>query len=108
MFRAANDVVLSFYNFLNGWFFDKDTIDLDAFVREFWLTCDSPSHSPDCASYFHHVISWYERRNDDNVMIVFFEDLKENLEREVRRVAQFISTDKVSSQVIWMQVRFTV
>ncbi|CAG2175816.1 unnamed protein product [Oppiella nova] len=44
--------------------------------------------------YFDHLMGWYERhRHSDNVLIVHFEDLKADLEAEVKRIARFISDD---------------
>jgi hypothetical protein len=42
------------------------------------------------ASYFVHLISWWEHRNDSNVLFLFFEDMKDDLENVVRMVAAFI------------------
>lgn len=48
------------------------------------------------ASYFVHLISWYERRNEhDSVLITTFEDFKEDLQGEIERIAKFVSTDKI-------------
>ncbi|CAB4032110.1 sulfotransferase domain-containing [Paramuricea clavata] len=42
------------------------------------------------ASYFVHLVSWWEHRNDSNVLFVFFEDMKDDLESVVRKTAAFI------------------
>ncbi|CAB4017342.1 sulfotransferase domain-containing [Paramuricea clavata] len=42
------------------------------------------------ASYFVHLLSWWEHRNDSNVLSVFFEDMKDDLESVVRMIAAFI------------------
>lgn len=94
--RDPEDVVLSFYKFFEGWFFDPGTLSLETFAREFWLARGVPTSKMQNASYFVHLISWYKLKDDPNVLIVFFEDLKKDLKSEVERVAQFISTDKVS------------
>lgn len=95
--RDPMDVVVSFYKFFSGWFFEPNSISLTDFAREFWLQRGVPTSRMNNASYFVHLTSWYneQKKNDDDVLIIFFEDLKEDLERQVRRVAKFISTDKV-------------
>ncbi len=93
--RHPEDVVRSFYKFFEGWFFEPGSISLDAFANEFWLARGIPPSRMQNASYFVHLISWYKRRDDPNVLILFFEDLKVDLRSQVRRVAKFISTDKV-------------
>lgn len=96
VFRDPNDVLLSFYSFFEGWFFDPGELELDDFADEFWLARDTPTSRMQNASYFVHLISWYKRRHDPKVLIVFFEDLKEDLASQVQRIAAFMSTDKVS------------
>jgi Sulfotransferase domain len=92
--RNPFDVVQSFYHFFDGWFFDPGAIDLETFAQEFWLARGVPDASKmQNASYFVHLVSWYRHRDDPGVLIVFFEDMKEDLRREVRRVAQFLSSD---------------
>lgn len=92
--RDPADVLLSFYKFFEGWFFEPGSISLDEFAKDFWLARGIPSSKLQNASYFVHLVSWYEHRHDPSVLILFFEDLKDDLESEVRRVASFISTDK--------------
>ena len=95
--RNPEDVLLSFYNFFEGWFFEPGSISLDAFANEFWLARGVPASRMQNASYFIHLISWYKRKDDPGVLILFFEDLKDDLRVQVQRVAQHISADKVRS-----------
>lgn len=44
----------------------------------------------DFGDYFEHVLSWYERRFDDNVLFVTYEDLKKNTACWMIRIADFI------------------
>jgi hypothetical protein len=95
--RKPEDVVVSFYKFFEDWFFEPGTIDLDVFAREFWLARGVPPSKMQNASYFVHLISWYQRRNDPDVLFVCFEDLLDDLEGQVRRIARFVSNDKVGA-----------
>ena len=45
--------------------------------------------SPDYM-HFHHIVSWWPHRKDTNMLLVFFEDLKELYESSVRSIAQFM------------------
>lgn len=93
--RNPVDVVKSFYRFFEGWFFEAGAIDMDAFADEFWLARGIPDETKmQNASYFVHLVSWYAHRDDPNVLLVCFEDMKEDLKREVTRVAKFLSTDQ--------------
>lgn len=94
--RNPEDVLLSFYKFFEDWFFEKGTISLDSFADEFWLSRGIPESKMENASYFIHLLSWYQRREDPSVLILFFEDLLEDLEGEVQKVARFVRTKEVS------------
>jgi Sulfotransferase domain len=97
--RRPEDVLVSFYEFFEDWFFEPGMIDMDSFAREFWLARGVPATKMQNASYFVHLVSWYERRHDPNVLFVCFEDLLEDLEGQVRRIARFVSNNKVRLQV---------
>jgi Sulfotransferase domain len=102
--RNPFDVVASFHRFFENWFFERGTVSLDDFAHYFWLARDVPENRMQNASYFVHLASWYERamrQHDDDgvygaenveqsVLFVCFEDMVEDLEREVRRVANFV------------------
>jgi Sulfotransferase domain len=95
VFRDPCDVLLSFYRFFEGWFFEPGSIDIETFADEFWLARGLPQSKMQNASYFYHLISWYERREDTStVLIVFYEDLLDDLEGQVRRIARFLSNDR--------------
>lgn len=99
------DVLFSFYHFFEDWFFPAGDVTLDEFAQEFWLERGVPASKMNNASYFVHLVSWYEHRNDPNVLVVCFEDLKEDLEKQVRRVAEFMSTEQVSG---WMWCHYVL
>nr|XP_002127351.2 cytosolic sulfotransferase 3-like [Ciona intestinalis] len=40
--------------------------------------------------YMEHLLSWYPHRNDSNVLFVFYEDLIQYQEREIKRIADFL------------------
>jgi Sulfotransferase domain len=88
--RNPNDVALSFFKFFEGWFFQPGDVSLDAFVEEFWLARGKPESPMQNASYFHHFLSWWEHRSDQNVLWLFFEELKESLSECVKRIADFM------------------
>eukprot|EP00049_Salpingoeca_infusionum_P001685 m.50142 g.50142 ORF g.50142 m.50142 type:complete len:315 (-) comp11136_c0_seq2:61-1005(-) len=91
--RDPFDVAMSFFKFFRGWFFTDGEIQVDEFVEEFWLARGVPKSQSENASYFHHLTSWWPYRNDANVLWVFFEDMKEDLESVVRRVNTFLGLE---------------
>lgn len=89
--RNPQDVLLSFYHFMDGWMiWPAGGVDFEAFAREFFLQRGLPTSPMQNASYWHHLVSWWAHADDPDVCFVFFEDLKEDLDRETRRVAQFL------------------
>ncbi|KFQ70278.1 Sulfotransferase family cytosolic 1B member 1, partial [Phaethon lepturus] len=44
-------------------------------------------------SWYDHVKDYWERRKDHPILYLFYEDLKENLRREVAKVAQFLGRE---------------
>ena len=74
--RDPVKAAISFYHFLGNWFFSKDDIDIDEFVQQF--VCKSRGEPKDYtqnASIFHVIKSYYERRSDDRVMLICYENL---------------------------------
>jgi hypothetical protein len=47
-------------------------------------------------SWFDHVRPWWEHRNDENVLFITFESMKEDLPGTVHRIAQFIGVTDLS------------
>ena len=93
-------VAYSLFNMLQGWFFQPGEVPVGDFVKERWLSQGEPQRLTDYASYFHHLASWWPHRNDLNVLLVFYEDLKECYESSVRSIAEFMGiTDEGHIQV---------
>lgn len=53
---------------------------------EDWMNNDGQPLWP----YFKHLQSWWEKRNEANVLLVHFLDFKENMEKELRRISDFL------------------
>ena len=85
--RDPRDTMVSFYRFMNGWFLEPDAVPIDPFVY-FIVNREHPG-----GNYWEHLLSWWRRRDEEDVLMVTFEDLKHDLERQVRRVAGFLELD---------------
>ena len=86
--REPKDVLVSYYYHIKGFHeynaleFEISTL-YDMFMNgeiEFNDHCD-------------HVAEWYKHRNDPNVLFLLYEDLQDNLEREVIKIAKFLGRD---------------
>ena len=82
--RDPADALVSAYRFLEGWFFEPGTIDLETFSTESFLDGRRGE------TYWDFLLSWWERREAPDVLFLFFEDMKEDLEATIERVASFI------------------
>lgn len=83
-FRDPKDAVVSLYRFLEGWLFEPGTITLEEFVAARLDDGDDPG------SYWHHTRSWLARRDDPDVFLLTFEEMKEDLPGVAHRVAEFL------------------
>ena len=110
--REPCSVAYSAFKMLEDWFFQSGEISLEEYVRDIWLAQhdadqDQITIAPNFL-YFHHLASWWPHRNDPNVLVVFFEDLKELYESCIRSVAKFMGiTDESSIQAALEKSTFT-
>lgn len=67
--------------------------DFDSFFETFIA-----GHVP-YGSYFDHVLSWYQHRNDPNVHVLYYECLKEDTAGEVLKLANFLDKEGAGSRL---------
>ncbi len=82
--RDPKDALVSFYRFMEGWFFDPGAVSIAEFTRRQFL---DRSEGRD---YWTHFITWWQQRDRDDVLLLAFEAMKRDLPETVRRVARFI------------------
>jgi len=83
--RDPEDAFMSFYRFLPAWAaIPPDAISEEEFARAVF---GGVSHSGGIWDFY---VEWWEMRNDPNVLWVCYEDLREDLEKQVRRIASFM------------------
>ena len=79
--RDPQDALLSHYYFFEGFFFEKGSIDIETFAREFYI----PRRA-----VFNHITALWDQRKDENVLPMCYENMKADLPQTVERVAEFI------------------
>jgi hypothetical protein len=79
--RDPKDALFSLYKFIEGWFFEPGTITLDDFAHEFFIKD---------RDYWKHLVSWWPRRNDDDLLLMAFEHMKLDLPGTIERIADFV------------------
>lgn len=83
--RNPKDVVVSYY------YFERDKSWAGGYTGswEHWLKMFVEG-KVQRGDWFDHVLSWWDRRNDENVLFIKYEDLLRDLEVEVKKIAQFL------------------
>lgn len=93
LFRNPKDTAVSFFHFhknvpsvpsYNSW---------DEFFSEFM------NGKVGWGSYFDHAVTWNKHIEDENTMIVIYEDLKENLTSGVKQIAEFFGFSPTAEQI---------
>lgn len=85
--RNPLDVCVSFYHFtrsLEAYKFEDGSFD-DFF--ELFVNGET-----DWGDYLDHLASWYDHRDDDNVLFITYEQLKRDFRATVMKVAQFLGS----------------
>lgn len=93
VFRNPKDTVVSYYHFMNKNPVLPNTKSWDAFFTDFM------KGEVAWGSYFDHALAWEKRIDDPNVMIVTFEQLKENLVERVQEISTFFGFPLTDEQV---------
>ncbi len=81
--RHPVDVALSSFKFQEGWFFEPGTID----INEYTMGDLENRH------YFKHLLSWWPRRNDPDVLFLAYEKMLTDSTNTIKRIAAFIGID---------------
>ncbi|XP_066484387.1 sulfotransferase 1B1-like [Tiliqua scincoides] len=91
--RNPKDVAVSFYHFdlMNSLHPHPGT--WDEYIEKFMAGRVA------FGSWYDHVKSWWEKRNDHPVLYLFYEDMKENPKREIKKVMHFLKKDLSESVV---------
>ncbi|KAL1480382.1 hypothetical protein MTO96_051078 [Rhipicephalus appendiculatus] len=83
--RNPYDCAVSFYHFLKG--FTPKSFEEVSFERFLTLFFSGKVLYGD---YFDHLLPWYERRNDANVLLLTYEELKADTKGPVLKIADFL------------------
>ncbi|XP_029282099.1 sulfotransferase 6B1-like [Cottoperca gobio] len=92
LFRNPKDTLVSFYHFSNNY---------PIIPSESWESFYSHFLSGDVpwGSYFEHALAWEKKMDDPNVMIVTYEELKQDLSEGVRQITTFFGFSLTEAQV---------
>ncbi len=79
--RNPADALYSMHKFMEGWFLEPGAVSVDDFAREKFIAS---------GEYWKHLLSWWHRRNDADVLYLVYEHMRKDLPGTIRKVAQFI------------------
>uniref|UniRef100_A0A8C2TQG5 Sulfotransferase n=1 Tax=Coturnix japonica TaxID=93934 RepID=A0A8C2TQG5_COTJA len=93
LFRNPKDTAVSFFHFHNNVPSVPSYSSWDEFFSEFM------NGKVGWGSYFDHAVTWNKHIEDENTMIVIYEDLKENLTSGVKQIAEFFGFSPTAEQI---------
>uniref|UniRef100_A0A8C0VZT3 Sulfotransferase n=1 Tax=Castor canadensis TaxID=51338 RepID=A0A8C0VZT3_CASCN len=82
--RNAKDVTVSYYNFHQMAKVHPDPGTWNSFLEEFM------DGKVSYGSWYQHVQEWWELSHTHPILYLFYEDMKENPKREIRKILQFV------------------
>nr|XP_038033508.1 sulfotransferase 6B1 isoform X2 [Anas platyrhynchos] len=93
LFRNPKDTAVSFFHFHNNVPSVPSYSSWDEFFSEFM------NGKVGWGSYFDHAVTWNKHIEDENTMIITYEDLKENLTSGVKQIAEFFGFSPAAEQI---------
>ncbi|KAM4770933.1 sulfotransferase 6B1-like [Rhinophrynus dorsalis] len=84
VFRNPKDTAVSYYHFYNNNPVLPTYSSWDIFFQDFM------SGNVCWGSYFDHAVAWNKHIDDEGVMIMTFEEMKQDLEGSVKKIAEFL------------------
>ncbi|XP_014912284.1 sulfotransferase 6B1 [Poecilia latipinna] len=92
VFRNPKDTLVSYYHFCNNNPV-LPSVQWDSFFSQFM------KGDVGWGSYFDHALAWNQRMDDPNVLVVTFEDLKQDLSTGIQQICSFIGFSLTEAQV---------
>ena len=81
--RNPLDAAYSSFKFMEGWYIEPGAVSPDDFVSQNLKRGD----------YYRHFISWWPQRNNENVLYLVYEDMKKDLNRNIKKISEFVEID---------------
>ncbi|XP_016664370.1 sulfotransferase family cytosolic 1B member 1-like [Acyrthosiphon pisum] len=95
MARNAKDTCLSYFHHLTLLGVYKGNF--DEFCNLF------ASESICCSPFFDHILGYWDRRDDSQILFLKYEYVKQDLRSVIRRTAQFLDKDMSDDQLLVLE-----
>jgi hypothetical protein len=82
--RDPKDALVSMHHFMDGWFLEPGAVSIADFFEGRWRAGGAEG-----GGYWHHLISWWEQRDNPDVLLFSYEHMTVEPEAHVRRLAAF-------------------
>lgn len=89
-FRDPKDALVSYYNFVNGYWWQTNSVSIAEFARAFYLNYQDDNWD---GSYWGHLVSWWEQRHHPHVLLISYEGMKADLPATVETIAHFLGIE---------------
>lgn len=86
--RDPRDAMLSLYHFFENWFFEPGTITVEDFAHKRYFRHGAAN--PEGGDYWSHFNSWWAVRNEPNVLLLGYENMKKDWPGTIARIADFL------------------
>ena len=82
--RDPKDALVSMYRFMEGWFLEPGAVSIGDFCAGRWMM-----GGPEGGGYWHHLVSWWEQRENPDVLVFSYEQMTLDPVAHIRRLAAF-------------------
>ncbi len=82
--RDPKDALVSMYRFMEGWFLEPGAVPIGDFCAGRWMKGGAEGDG-----YWHHLISWWEQRENPDVLLFSYEQMTLEPAAHIRRLAAF-------------------
>jgi hypothetical protein len=100
-FRDPKDALISRYHFFEGWIFEPGSIPISDIARGYFYSHGGPH------GFWTHLRSWWENRENPDVLLLSFEDMILDIPRLVKSVARFCRIDPDPDQLAIVEKQST-
>ena len=99
VFRDPMHALVSMYKFFEGWLIEPGTISFETFAYDHFLARQAPR------GYWHHLVSWHSQKDNDQVLLLCYEQLQDSFMPAVARIAEFtgIELDEELAELVCKQ-----
>jgi len=86
--RNPKDALISGYHFLNDWYFADGAVSISEFARDLYMIWRGTPQG-----YWYHLDSWWAQRHDEHVLLLCYEEMRQDLPGTVQTIAHFLGME---------------